>query len=475
MTSRSGDERLRCVPRTGLHASGEAHRTADRAGTTARAGSGRASDLALLGGRPVFAGRWPRWPQLATGAVEAVVDVLNSERWTITSRAGSEVAVERTCAAEFARYVGTSHCVLSDHGSSALGLALQALDLRPGAEVVVPAVSWVASATAVVMSNAIPVFADVDSQTGCVTPATVDQVISDRTEAVVLVHPYRTMADAETIAARCAQRGIPVIEDAAQAHGAQWRGRNAGTFGAMGVFSFQQAKVLTCGEGGAVVTNDDGLADRLVQLRTDGRAYRSSVIPGEMEVVDGESCFGTNFCLTAIQAALLSAQLASLDELLDRQARAERMLDDGLAGLGVDTIVVAPEITRHSVYKYGFKWPWRGWMDIPIETVLAALRAELDLPIHAADPPLPRFSLYRPWVQRRLSLSPEHHERLKGSAEASVPGGDEFCERLCLIHHSALLADGRHIDAILTAVEKILGSYDVLASAPPVTRTTERD
>jgi L-glutamine:2-deoxy-scyllo-inosose/3-amino-2,3-dideoxy-scyllo-inosose aminotransferase len=170
----------------------------------------------------------------------------------------------------FAEYTHTRYCVPVDHGSSGLVVALESLGLEFGDRVLVPALTWVASATAALRAGLVPVLVDVDSDTGCVGPNDLDLGVGAR--AVVVVHWSCAMADVPAIASVAEPRQMAVIEDCAQAHGAAWMDRPAGSQGCLGCFSMQQGKVLTAGEGGAVVTNDDRLAGVLEELRADSRA-----------------------------------------------------------------------------------------------------------------------------------------------------------------------------------------------------------
>ncbi len=205
---------------------------------------------------------------------------------------------------EWATYCGTAHAVGVGNGTDALQLALRALGIGPGDEVVVPTNTFVATAEAVVLAGATPHFADVSPQTLLLTPATLEAALTPRTRAVIVVHLYGQMPDMDALARTAARSGLAVIEDAAQAHGASWHGRPAGSVGHVGCFSFYPAKNLGAfGDAGAVVTDDAGLAGRVGSMRDHGRADGSHY---DHEVV------GTNSRMDALQAAVLSAKLPRL-------------------------------------------------------------------------------------------------------------------------------------------------------------------
>jgi dTDP-4-amino-4,6-dideoxygalactose transaminase len=207
---------------------------------------------------------------------------------------------------KWARYCGTRQAVGLANGTDAIELSLRALGIGPGYEVIVPANTFIATAEAVLLAGATPRFADVDPDTLLLTAESVDPVLTNRTAAVIAVHLYGAMPDMEKLQELCRDRGLVLIEDAAQAHGAAWSGRRAGSFGAVGCFSFYPAKNLGAfGDAGAVVTNDGRLAERIRQLGNHGRLARA---PHRHYVV------GRNSRLDALQACVLSAKLALLDE-----------------------------------------------------------------------------------------------------------------------------------------------------------------
>jgi dTDP-4-amino-4,6-dideoxygalactose transaminase len=206
---------------------------------------------------------------------------------------------------EWAEYCGTAHSVGVANGTDALHLALRALRIGPGDEVVVPTNSFVATAEAVVLAGATPRFADVSPGTLLLTAATLQAAITPRTRAVIVVHLYGQVADMDAIGAVAAAAGIAVVEDAAQAHGAGWRGRRAGSLGHIGCFSFYPGKNLGAfGDAGAVVTDDADLADAIRCMRDHGRRAGSHY---------DHELLGTNSRLDAVQAVVLSVKLRRLD------------------------------------------------------------------------------------------------------------------------------------------------------------------
>ncbi len=231
--------------------------------------------------------------------------------------------------AAFADYVGTRHAIGVANGTDALELILRALEIGPGDEVVTVAHTFVATAEAIVSVGATPVLVDVDELTGTMNPAALEQAITARTRAVLPVHLYGQTADMRPIVAIADAHGIPVIEDACQAHGAGYEGRRAGSLGTAAAFSFYPGKNLgAAGDAGAITTNDDDLADRLRVRRDHGQAGKS------VHVVSG-----VNSRLDAVQAAVLGIKLPHLDEWNEQRRHSAKEYGANLDG----SLVQLPE------------------------------------------------------------------------------------------------------------------------------------
>lgn len=207
--------------------------------------------------------------------------------------------------AAFASYHDRRHALMTPNCTSAIHLLLAALDIKDGAEVILPECTWIASAAPVSYQRAEPVFADIDTEHWCLTPQTIERAITPRTKAVIVVDLYGNMPDWDGILELCEERGIAVIEDSAEALGSVYRGRRAGSFGVGSVFSFHRTKTLTTGEGGMLLLDDDALFERCKLLRDHGRAPHSFY---NVEV-------GYKYMPFNLQAALGYAQFQRIDEL----------------------------------------------------------------------------------------------------------------------------------------------------------------
>jgi perosamine synthetase len=214
--------------------------------------------------------------------------------------------------ANFARYCGTKYALAVSNGTTGLHLALATLNLQPGDEVIIPDLTFVATANAVAYTGATPILADIDPDTLCIDPASVKSLISKRTKAIIPVHLYGHPADMDALTEIAQAHGVEIIEDAAEAHGAEYRGRKVGGLGKCGVFSFYGNKVITTGEGGMLTTSDWAFYQRARQLRDHAMSRQRRYFHEER---------GYNYRITNLQAALGVAQLERIDEFLQRRAK----------------------------------------------------------------------------------------------------------------------------------------------------------
>lgn len=286
-------------------------------------------ELALLGGKPALAKDSHRlWPIVTDDERRAVARVL--DRGILSGPFAPEsMALEE----EFARFVGARHCILTHCGTSALLVALAGAGVRAGDEVIVPAYSFVATPLSVAQLGAVPVFADIDEATGCIDPIAAEAAITERTRAIMPVHTHGCAADMESLLDIARRRGLVVVEDAAQAHGATCGGKPVGALGASGGFSLQSSKNLGAGEGGLMVTNDADIAEAASSVRNFGqdlaRAESSDFDP--RHPLDGIRALdtrrmGSMYRGNEMMAAFARTQLARLPERTELcQRNADRL------------------------------------------------------------------------------------------------------------------------------------------------------
>jgi len=262
---------------------------------------------------------------------------------TLTSTKGSYV---KNFEHAFAEMLGVKHAFACASGSAAVHCAIAALDLEPGDEVVTTAITDMGALAPILYQAAIPVFADVDPQTYNVTAATIEAALSPRTRAIVVTHLFGNPCDMDAILAMAERRGIPVIEDAAQAFGTRYRGKPAGTLGTIGAFSLQQGKHITCGEGGVVVTDDDALARRIFLFINKAWGY------GDAQ--PDHYFLALNYRLSELQGAVAYAQLGKLERHIAARQRAAAELARVGNLAGIETPQTTPN-GEHSYWKYAIR------------------------------------------------------------------------------------------------------------------------
>lgn len=307
------------------------------------------TQLAVDGGRPIRKQPFAPWPHFTRDEIETVTAVLESGEvnyWT-----GEQ---GRLFEKEYAESIGCKYAIAVANGTVGLELALLAIGIGPGDEVVVTSRSFVASASCVVMRGAIPVFADVDAESQNLSAASIDRVLSPRTKAIIVVHLAGWPCDMDSIAVLANGRGLKVIEDCAQAHGATYKGGSVGSLGTISAFSFCQDKILTTGgEGGLVCTNEKELWERAWSFKDHGKSYTAVYKrrhpPGFRFLHES---FGTNWRLTEMQSALGRVLLRKLPERVARRRENAAILTSEFSKIPSLRVTIPPKEIGHAYYKY---------------------------------------------------------------------------------------------------------------------------
>lgn len=422
--------------------------------------------LAIRGGAAVREGPWLTWPVAGEGALPNLEQVLLSHRWSPTGVLTGEPSFDSKFRRLFAEYLGVKHCITTVNGSTALRIALEAADIGWGDEVIVPGLTWVANVEAVLSVGASPVLVDVDPRTLCISARTLEDAGSTRPRAAIVVHLNGAVADLGELGETARQRGMLIIEDAAQAHGSLWCGRRVGSIGAVGAFSMHNSKLLTCGEGGAVVTSSDELAYRAQQLCANGRVpSQTRVRVGSMEYVQLAELTGSNACLSEFQSAVLVDLLPQLDELNRACAEGAQQLEAYMSVLGFGIQESAPGSTR-TYSNVVFRLPDELLSRTSVDLFAAAVEAECGIAVKRLYEPLNSSSLIRPesrpawrWLQRNASGC-EGLNRHLPVAEAAYASA-------VFIPHPYLRGSRADIDAIANSFEKVIDHVDELACGRP--------
>lgn len=413
-----------------------------------------AVQLAVDGGTPVRAGSWPSWPVVTPRTEALYLEALRSGRWTVSGAYTGRPSFEQRFATAFADFHGVAHCVPTCHGSSALTIALEALGVGAGTEVLVPGLTWVACASAVSSLGAVPIIVDIDPKTFCMSAEAARAAITPRTKAIMLVHLFSAIADIDAFTALSRDSGVPLLEDCSQAHGATWRGRRVGSFGKVAAFSFQQTKLLTSGEGGAVLTDDVELAELMQQLRADGRRFLATPRIGELDLEEVGAIQGRNFCMTEFQAAILLDGLERLDQENDCRRQNATRLSVELEKIGGIALQETPTgcdgRTFYHLCLVIDPAQWFGWS---VDEVSRAVAEELALgAIEPVDTPLSDNILYNPLRSPRIA--PELRS-LYDPGRFELPVAWQARKTAFTLPHRALLGSADDMLCIAEALRKV--------------------
>ena len=366
--------------------------------------------------------------------------MLESEAWC--SAYGNEVA---SFVGEFIAFQGASHGVAVTNGTQALEAALSACGVRHGDEVIVPASTFVATATAAIAMGATPVLVDVELPSCCIDPAAAAAAISDRTKAVIAVHLGGRACDMDALTKLCSERGIALVEDCAHSIGTRWRGRGTGTIGTAGAFSFQQSKLMTAGEGGMVTTEDPELFERAWSHANLGRIREREWYY--------HAVHGTNLRMTEWQGALLRAQLERLPQQHRTREENGDLLDAELAKLpGVVTQPGDPRMDSRARWAYGIHFDEDAFSGLSRDGFEAALTQE-GIPLGFRYPSLNELELFR-----QGNFAPNGGSAPQRYPSGSLPQAEEAAANMVWLDHRVLLGEAEDTLDVAVAIARIQAS-----------------
>ena len=394
---------------------------------------------AILGGQPLIAAHFPRWPIWDDREREALSATLDSGGWWDGD--GERAA---RFASDFAAYHGARHGLAMTNGTHTLETALAACDVGEGDEVIVPGMTFVASAGAVLAVNATPVLVDVDPETLCLDAAAAEAAITERTRAVMVVHVAGAAADLDALTALCARRGLHLIEDCAHAHGTFWRGRGVGSWGSFGSFSMQSSKLMTAGEGGVLTCNDDRLRDLARSYANCGRV--------EGEWFYHHVRYGANLRMTEWQGAVLAAQLERFPEQNRTRNRNALALGEALSRIeGIRPQFRDPRMNSQGNYCYVFHYDRSAFAGMDLRLFERALGAE-GVPMGVSYPSLNELEVFR-----RGDFGP----RLRASApkidyaSLRLPVAEHAARSTIWLQHRLLLGELDQVLDVARAVKRV--------------------
>ena len=409
--------------------------------------------LAITGGKALRKRPFTQWPMAKKEERAALTEVLSSSLWGGQPFPGKFATkfAEKFAALHTAKY---GQCV--NTGTVAIQAALKAIDVQPGDEVIVPAYTWEGTVGPVLLVNAVPVFVDVDPETYCLDAKLAEKAITTKTRAIIPVHLGMRFADMDELLPLAAKHNLKIIEDCAHAHGGMWKGKGAGSMGDLGTFSFQSSKLITSGEGGAVITNNLEYMEKV----------QSYINAGRTSITDNfhHRMIGFNYRLGEFQAAVLYAQLERLREQGKVREKNMKYLERRLRGTkGIRLLKPDPRITRLAPYGYVLKFIEEEADEIPRAAFVGALQLEgvpCDglfyepvyksslFPVRAADFPALSWNRQQPLDLRTMYSCPEAERA--GYKEA------------VWFMHQLFLGSQQDVDSIADAIHKVLENREEL-------------
>ena len=415
--------------------------------------SRRTNKLAILGGQPVRTkpfSDWPMWDKSADE--ELVLSVLRSGLW---SRNKVVAEFEK----KYAKLMGAKRCIGTTNGTNALLTALHCLDVGIGDEVIVPPYTFVATIQVVFLSGALPIMVDPDPETFQINPDKIEEKISEHTKAILPVHILGLPAQMDKINALAKKHNMVVVEDACQAWMAEWKGKKCGTLGDLGCFSFQNSKNLPCGEGGAIVGNDDKVMDRCYSYHDFGRGY------GNVGQVEGTGfrIMGNKCRMAEYQAAILLAQMKRLEEQTQRRNENAKYLTSRIKDIaGIIPHKLYDGVTRAAYHLYPFRYKKEHFHNVPRSKFLAALKAE-GIPCSSGYNRVNKNAFFENALRSKNFRHVYSKNRLDRCRQLNhCPDGDRLCDEAVWLFHSLLLGTRKDMDDIADAILKIYENRDKL-------------
>jgi dTDP-4-amino-4,6-dideoxygalactose transaminase len=402
---------------------------------------------AVLGGAPIRAHDYPAWPIWDDDERQALAGVLDAGGWW---QGDGDVAA--AFAHDFARFQGARHGLALTNGTHTLEAAFAACDIGEGDEVIVPGMTFVASASAVLAVNATPVLVDVDAGSLCIDAAAAAAAVTERTRAIVAVHVAGAAADLDALVELCARRGLRLIEDCAHAHGTTWRGRGVGSWGDFGSFSMQRSKLMTAGEGGVLICDDEELRDRAWAYADCGRA--------KGEWFYHHPTYGSNLRMTEWQGAVLRAQLRRFPEQHRTRNANAAALDAAIAQVpGLRPQRRDPRMGSQGYYCYVFHYDTSAFAGLPLRGFEAALAAE-GVPMAVAYPSLGELAVFR---ERRFAPRLRERAPVYTAADLRLPKAEHAAASTVWLQHRLLLAGSDDVLDVARAAARLQQNGPALA------------
>lgn len=376
----------------------------------------------------------PRWPIADENEEMAVKEVLRSTNWW--RNAGKQT---KKFEKDFAKFQGAAYGITVANGTQAIEIALKALEISEGDEVIVPDFTFYSTVSAVLAVKAVPVLVDVKEDTFCIDPEMIEAAISPKTKAIIVVHMAGNIADMDLINEIARKNGLPVIEDAAHAHGAFWKNQGAGSLGTIGTFSFQNAKLMTAGEGGAIISNDEELLHRAFLESNCGRE-------------EGDTCYnhvriGTNARLSEVQGAILEVQLSRLSEQVALREQNYKYFVECLEGTpGITLQKMDERVTVNSHYMVMFYYDKNVFGGVDRSSMIHYLR-EAGIPCNRSFEAIHKLPVF-------LELSSNKWRLYSRNEKEGCMVSERISEDVICLPHNILLGDKNLVKTIVDTIKK---------------------
>ena len=405
------------------------------------------SELAILGGPKLRTEEYPEWPVWDERDVQAVAEVVRSGRWGGFPYPGPKTA---ELAKKFSELQGGGYAVPMINGTVTMEVALRAAGIGWGDEVIVPAYTFQATASAPMAAGAIPVIVDVDPNTYCLDPKAVAKAITPKTKAIIPVHLGSNMADMDEIMELAEKHNLIVIEDCAHAHGAKWRGLGAGTIGHFGSFSLQSSKTLTSGEGGILLCSTPEFAAKAASVIDCGRPH---ALGGGEEDANGLSLQGANYRLSELQAALALVGIERFPAQAKQREEMAAYMDEALSEIpGVRVLKHDERHTTRSFYRYIFAID-PNQFGVEHEVLCAALDAE-GISCWTGYEAMNNYELFQP--QKSTLAVPNAFPEYFKFKEMNLPEATRACEHEAVwLDENIFRAGPKGVDDAVLAIKKI--------------------
>lgn len=416
------------------------------------------TQLAINGGPRAVTEDFHPWPHHDENELRLVEEVIRSRKWFSGMRGSDPGTKTEKFQEEFARFHGTRFGIACANGTVAIEISLRAAGVGVGDEVIIPGLTFIATLSAVLQVNAIPIVVDVDYETQCIDPNAIEEHITERTRAVIPVHFGGFVCDMDRIRSICRKHDLVCIEDAAHAHGAIYQsGDRVGTLGDLATFSFQESKTMTAGEGGMIVTDDPELAEACVMFRSCGRKKgRSWYEHFDMPI---------NYRLTEMQSAVLLAQLSRLEDQLQVKNENARFFNEQLESVpGLEPVPGNSKTRLNGYYLYLLRYDREKFGGLSRDRFVEALAAE-GVPAHIGYPwPLTQNPMFREEKEGAAGcpLTCPYYEGETSIGSTSLPVSERICEETVVLPHQLLLSTRNQLLQVIEAVRKIQGNLPEL-------------